>query len=184
MLMTVDELRKHITTDEEDQVLEEKLQALELSIRAYTNNNFQCRAFRAVAVATAGSNTLLAKEPIPFRMGDTLQISESELMPGCLVTVEQVTGGAVTVKEALYDESGVVITKVQYPADVKMGVVNLMKWELNNREKVGVASESISRHSVTYFDMSKDNSAMGFPVALLGFLKPYKKARFGGGIRA
>ena len=183
MILTVDELRSHISTDAEDQVLEAMLQALELSIRAYTNNNFQCRAFRAVASALTDGNQLLCKEPIPFRAGDTLQITESELMPGTLVTVAEVTGGTVTVKEALYNESGVVITKVQYPPDVKMGVVNLMKWELNNREKVGVASESLSRHSVTYFDMSKDNSAMGFPVALLGFLRPYKKARFGTGVR-
>ena len=66
--------------------------------------------------------------------------------------------------------------------DVKMGVVNLMKWELDNRDKVGVQSETISRHSVTYFNMDGDNSIMGFPKALLGFLKPYMKARFGRGI--
>ena len=71
---------------------------------------------------------------------------------------------------------------VAYPADVKMGVVNLLKWELNNRDKVGVASESISRHSVTYFDMTGDNSIMGYPKALMDFLKPYKKARFGQGL--
>lgn len=71
----------------------------------------------------------------------------------------------------------------EYPADVKMGVVNLMKWELNNRDKVGVASETISRHSVTYFNMDGDNSLMGYPKSLLGFLKPYKRARFGQGVR-
>ena len=64
-----------------------------------------------------------------------------------------------------------------------MGVVNMMKWELNNREKVGISSETISRHSVSYFDMSGDNSIAGFPKALLGFLKPYMKARFGQGVR-
>ena len=88
----------------------------------------------------------------------------------------------ITVTEDVFEESGVVLTKIKYPADVKMGVVNLMKWELENRDKVGVASESISRHSVTYFAMDGDNSTMGFPKALMGFLKPYKKARFGRGI--
>ena len=72
---------------------------------------------------------------------------------------------------------------VVYPADIKMGVVALMKWELDNRGKVGVSSETISRHSVTYFELTGDNSLMGYPKPLLGFLKPYKKARFGGGIR-
>ncbi len=118
MIMTVAELRQFIETDETDQVLEAKLQALELSIQGYTNNNF-----------------------------------ERHLTP-----------------------------EGEYPMDVKMGVVNLMKWELDNRDKVGIQSESISRHSVTYFNMDGDNSVMGFPKALMGFLKPYMKARFGRGI--
>ena len=118
MIMTVAELRQFIETDESDQVLEAKLQALELSVQGYTNNNF---------------------------------------------------------KRHLTPEG-------EYPMDVKMGVANLMKWELDNRDKVGVQSETISRHSVTYFNMDGDNSIMGFPKALLGFLKPYMKARFGRGI--
>ena len=40
MLMTVEELRQYITTEETDQVLAAKLSALELTIRNYTNNNF------------------------------------------------------------------------------------------------------------------------------------------------
>jgi hypothetical protein len=99
------------------------------------------------------------------------------------MTIAAVDGGRLTVKEATHEEEDVYITLVHYPADVKMGVVNLMKWEMNNRDKVGVASESISRHSVTYFDMTGDNSIMGYPKALLGFLKPYMKARFGQGVR-
>ena len=182
MILTVAELRQYITTDEEDQVLEAKLQALELLIRAYTNNNFQVRAYRAVAVAASEGNRLLFNSPVPFKVGDTLQITESDFMPGELVTVDAVSDDAVDVAEDLVDESGVVITKVKYPMDVKMGVVNLMKWELDNREKVGVASESISRHSVTYVDQTGDNTIMGYPVALMGFLKAYRKARFGRGI--
>lgn len=118
MIMTVEFLRRFIQTEEEDQALEARLQALELLIQGYTNNNFQ---------------------------------------------------------RHLTDNG-------EYPMDVKMGAVNLLKWELNNRDKVGVASESISRHSVTYFDMAGDNSIMGYPKALMGFLKPYMKARFGQGL--
>lgn len=183
MILTVAELRKYITTDDEDRVLEARLQALELLIRAYTNNNFQARAFRAVAVAVSNGNKLLFNSPIPFKVGDTLQITESDFMQDELVTVLSVDSSSVTVSGELIDESGVVVTKVKYPMDVKIGVVNLMNWELNNREKVGVASESISRHSVTYVDQTKDNTVMGYPVALVGFLKPYRKARFGRGIR-
>ena len=182
MILTVSELKQYITTDETDQVLEAKLQALELLIRAYTNNNFQIRAFRAVAVAVANGNKLLFNSPVPFKVGDTLQITESDFMQDELVTVLTVDDASITVSGELSDESGVVVTKVKYPMDVKMGIVNLMKWELDNREKVGVASESISRHSVTYVDQTGDNTIMGYPVALIGFLKPYRKARFGRGI--
>lgn len=183
MILTVSELRKHIDTEIDDQVLEAMLQALELLIRAYTNNNFQIRAFRAVAVAVAENNTLLFNSPVPFKVGDTLQLTESDFMCGELVTVAGVYDGSVMVDEDLTDESGVVVTKVKYPTDVKMGVVNLMKWELEHRDKVGVASESISRHTVEYVDQTGDNTIMGYPVALMGFLKPYRKARFGRGIR-
>lgn len=68
--------------------------------------------------------------------------------------------------------------QTNYPSDIKMGVVNLIKWELNNRDKVGIQSESISRHSVSYFDQSANNSAGGYPISLIGFLKPYIRARF------
>ena len=53
-----------------------------------------------------------------------------------------------------------------------------MKYECNMRDKVGIKSESISRHSVTYYDVNEENQVMGYPVSLLGFLKPYIKARF------
>lgn len=119
MIMSVAELRRFIETEEDDQVLEARLQALEVSIKGYTNNSFE---------------------------------------------------------RVLEAHNG------EYPMDVKMGAVNMMKWELNNRDKVGVASETISRHSVTYFSMDGDNSMMGYPRSLLGFLRPYKRARFGGGI--
>lgn len=183
MIMTVAELRQFVTTDDADQVLEAKLQALELLIRAYTNNNFQVRAFRAVAVAASSGHQLVTTANNPFKAGDTLQITESEFNAG-LVNVRTSSGGIITVKEELFDESGVVITKVVYPADVRMGCANLMKWEMNNRDKVGVSSETISRHSVTYFNMDGDNSIMGYPKSLLGFLKPYMKARFGQGLRS
>jgi hypothetical protein len=183
MILNVSELKQYITTEETDQVLEAKLQALELLIRAYTNNNFQIRAFRAVAVAVAQGNKLLFNSQVPFKVGDTLQITESDFMQDELVTVLTVEESSITVSGELSDESGVVVTKVKYPMDVKMGIVNLMKWELDNREKVGVASESISRHSVTYVDQTGDNTIMGYPVTLMGFLKAYRKARFGRGIR-
>lgn len=182
MIMTVAELRQYITTEETDQALEAKLLALELLIRSYTNNNFQARAFRAVADAAETGKTLsLVPGVNRFKAGDTLQVTDSALNAG-LVNVQTSNGNTVTVKEELYDESAVTVTKVVYPADIKLGVARMLQWQLDNGDKVGVQSETISRHSVTYFSMDGDNSIMGFPKALTGFLKPHMKARFGQGL--
>lgn len=140
MIMTVAELRKFIATDEEDAILESRLQALELLIRAYTNNNFQRRAFRAVAVAVSDGHKLLTTASNPFKPGDTLQITESELMPGELVTVATVSNMEIVVKENLYDESGVVITKIVYPMDVKIGhifAIGFIRFTFANAVKIG-----------------------------------------------
>jgi len=155
-------------------VLEAKLQALELLIRKYTNNNFQLRNIRFKCPVMA---TKLYLSTNMLSMGDTIQISESMYSDG-VYTIKDIADGFLEVDKQLYDESEVLVTKIEYPMDVRMGVVNMLKWDLNNRDKVGIQSETISRHSVTYFNMDGDNSTMGFPKSLLGFLKPYKKARF------
>lgn len=179
MIITAQEFRRYVTTDEEEQALEAKLSALELLIRAYTHNNFQQRTVRRMA-DIAGQTFVMDKNI--FKVGDTVQVTESNFNDG-LYTVTAADDSTITVKEDTTDEEFVYLTRVVYPMDVKMGVVNLMKWELQNRDKVGVQSESISRHSVTYFNMDGDNSTMGYPKSLLGFLKPYMKARFGQGVR-
>lgn len=182
MIMTVAELRQFVTTGEEDQALEARLQALELLIRAYTNNNFQQRGFRVEADIRGG--VFMSESLIPFAVGDTVMISQSDLQSDCLCTVKEITDDTTfTVNESCADDDCILVTKVVYPADVKLGVANMLKWQLDNGNKVGVASETISRHSVTYFDMTGDNSAVGFPKALTGFLRPYMKARFGRGLR-
>ena len=120
MIMTTAELRQYIDTQEGDQALEARLQALELSIKGYTNNSF--------------------------------------------TRVLEATGG-------------------EWPMDIKMGVVDLLKWKMDAGTKIGIASETLSRHAVTYESMTADNTAMGYPKALTAFLKPYMRARFGQGVR-
>lgn len=117
MIMTTAELRQHVTTREEDQALELRLQALEASIRKYTNNTF---------------------------------------------------------KRVLAENGG------EWPADIKMGVARLIKYDLHNApEKAGIVSETLSRHAVTYETRTAENTAMDYPAQLMGFLKPYMRARFG-----
>ena len=175
MLMTVEELKTFIKTDENDKVLEAKLQALELLIRSYTNNNFQDRDCRRLADIVGG--LFVVDALTPFEVGETVQISETKLNKG-LFTVKEVTDATFSVLEKVDDESNVLVTKVAYPIDVKLGAVNMLKWDIENRDKIGVQSESLSRHSVTYFNLDGDNSLLGYPKSLCGFMKPYMKCRF------
>ena len=117
MIMTIEELRRHVTTDKEDDALTDMLLAIEQAIKGYTGNSF---------------------------------------------------------KRVLAANNG------EWPADIKMGCVKLMQYDLSKAsQKAGIAAETLSRHAVTYETRTTENTAMGYPVALMGFLKPYMRARFG-----
>lgn len=178
MIISVEELKEFVTTDKSDSVLEVMLQALEQNIRKYTNNRFhQMPYVRIKADIIAGA--FITSDEIPFKVGDTIQVSVGDNATDCGVyTISEIQGDTFLVKEDIGDYANATISKVRYSADVVMGVVNLIKWDLENRAKVGIQSETISRHSVTYFNMDGDNSTMGYPKSLLGFLKPYMKCRF------
>ena len=177
MLMTVEELKKYIQTDVAEEVLAAKLSALELLIRQYTNNNFQMAGIRRNADIVGGE--FIVNSTVPFKVGDTVQVSVSVLNRG-LYTVSEVAEHSFKVKEneELTYETNVLVTRVDYPLDVKLGAASMLDWELKNQDKVGIASETLSRHSVSYADPNGDNYVMGYPKALTGFLKVYKKARF------
>lgn len=155
-------------------LLSMKLDAIESLIRSYTNNNFQNRSMRIEVPVING--VLVGHSPY-FKVGDTVQISQSLVNDG-LYGIAEITDGYIMPDSDLYDFPMNTVTKVIYPADVQKGVIDLMLWEVENRQKVGIKSETISRHSVTYYDQDADNQVMGYPVSLLGFLKPYIKARF------
>lgn len=174
MLLTPDKLKTYISTNESDELLTERLTALETLIRSYTHNNFQKREIRSYSPAY---DNLLLNPPPYIAKGDTIQISDSLLNNG-LYLVTDISGMGMTVDKPLIDCEKNLVTKIFYPPDVIMGAVNMLKWDIDNRDKVGIQSETISRHSVTYFNMDGENAVMGYPKSLLGFLKPYMKARF------
>ena len=174
MIVPVTDARKFINTDSTDEMLEMKLAALETLIRSYTHNDFQVREIRSQSEVI---DNKIVNPPLHLTIGDTIQISQSLLNNG-IYTVTEIADKGMTVSGNLLDCSKNLVTKVYYPDDVIMGVVNLYKWEQENRAKVGIQSETISRHSVTYFNMDGENAVMGYPKSLLGFLKPYMKARF------
>ena len=110
-------------------------------------------------------------------MGDTIQISQSHYNDG-LYVITKLDNDTITLDKDLFDNEFNMVTKIEYPTAIVQGVINLMKWDVNSRDKVGIQSESISRHSVTYFNQDGSNSTIGYPTSLLGFLEPFKKARF------
>lgn len=155
-------------------IIQKKLDALEILIRKYTNNNFQNKNIRFL---TDSVGTILNGSSIFLKVGDTIQISESRVNDG-LYVVKEVSENSIVVDKPLFTVSHNLVTKVEYPLDIQQGIINLMKWEQTNRDKVGIKSETLSRHSVTYYDQDKNNQVMGYPVSLLGFLDSYMKARF------
>ncbi len=173
MIISVEDAKKYINTNDEDSVLEARLQALELLIRKYTNNNFQKRAFRSLGTIEGGK---LYCDTYFFKEGDTVEISESRFNEGLLVVKGMGEGNIPC--EGYLDEEDILVTKVEYPADVVMGVIDMLRWELEHCTKVGIQSETLSRHTVTYFNLDGTNSDVGFPKTLLGFLRPYMKCRF------
>lgn len=76
----------------------------------------------------------------------------------------------------------------EYPLDVQLGAINVLKWQLrNDAQNSGsagnqpVQSETISRHTVTYATDSTESdidALVGVPRKLSAFLKPYMRARF------
>lgn len=154
--------------------LTDRLKAVEALIRTYTNNNFQNRNMRIVAPVIDG---IIQGHSPYIKAGDTVQISQSKVNDG-LYEVMEAADGWIKLDGELYDSPDNMVTKVIYPADVQKGVIDLMIWEKDNRHKVGIKSETLSRHSVTYYDQDSNNQVMGYPVSLLGFLKPYMRPRF------
>ena len=174
MIISIEKAKNLISFPESwtDDKIKMKLLAVEQTIRAYTNNNFQDRGFRIQADIAAG--VFMSESLIPFSVGDTVQVSESRLNKG-LFTVHSADDQTFMVDEETRDEDSVLVTKVVYPADVVNCCVELMEWAVSYAGKVGIKSETLSRHSVTYEDSA--TMFMGYPASLLGCLKPYRKAR-------
>ena len=175
MIISVEDAKSLIDFgDWTDARIEMKLKSIEQTIRAYTNNNFQDRGRRCTVDIVDGA--FVSGSDVPFAVGDTVQVSETGLNDG-LFTVSYVDGSTFTTEREPADEKRVLCTRIAYPADVVACCVNLLEWEIRNRAKVGIQSETLSRHSVTYFNQDSANQVMGYPASLLGCLSAYRKVR-------
>lgn len=173
MIASVSQLKSQYPTTESDDNLERMLTAVEFMIRAYTNNKFHAPRVHYDVVSTSDG---FVGHMGRLRVDDTIEVLAGD--NAGLYTIIAVTSEGVTVDRDVYPDVSNTIVKVVYPPDVIFGALALVNWKLEHRDKVGVQSETISRHSVTYFNMDGENAVMGYPVAEMGFLTPYRKARF------
>ena len=149
-----------------------KLKAIEETVRKYTNNNFQNRFIRGECAVDEQS---MIYGIIPgLKAGDTIQISESKFNAG-LYVVDAISGDQIIVDKELITESHILVTKIEYPDNVVECCINLLEWSITHGQKVGIKSETLSRHSVTYEDSGTLYD--GYPIGILNGLKLYKKAR-------
>jgi hypothetical protein len=172
MIITVEDLKKRVNCGTAtDDLITAKLEAIEAVIRAYTNNNFQQRPVR---FAGRSEDFRVYGSPRFFAVGDTVQISGSGVNDG-LYVVMVVDGDHLELDKPLMPTQFNLVTKISYPADVIQCAVDLFKWNQTMGDKVGIKSETISRHSVTYEDSA--TLFMGYPVGILNGLNLHKKAR-------
>ena len=171
MILSLEELRGVNEFSEiPDNQLITMCEGIEDFIRQYTNNSFTNRNITFNAPSIDGK--LKTVSP-PFKVGDTVLISKSLYNSGVYV-IKDIDG---TLNEGLYDDKNNKVTLVQYPKAVKNGVLDLLKYNVKMADKVGISSESLSRHSVTYSQPQSD-SINGYPSYMMSFLNPYMKARF------
>ena len=172
MIISVENLKKQIDCGTAtDDLITAKLEAIEAVIRAYTNNNFQQREIR---FAGRSEGLKVYGAPQFFAVGDTVQISGSGVNDG-LYLITTVGADHIELDKSLMTDEFNLVTKIKYPADVIQCAVDLYQWKQTMGEKVGIKSETISRHSVTYEDSA--TLFMGYPVGILNGLQLYKKAR-------
>ena len=162
MLMTVEHLRKFVDTETPDELLAEHLAALESAIRQETHNTFTERGFRHVTAIQGG---VMLTPSLRILTGDTVQICEQlyTVLPDSMLS------------PAPADTDSAVLHRVAYPPDVVMGCVDILRYKLS---RAGIASETISRHSVTFSGEDAYSGVLGVPARLTKFLDRYRKARF------
>ena len=160
---------------------QEDLDALETSVRELTNNNFQNVHIRFKGIEFMANNLIAVKDSIVgLKVGDTIEVNYSHYNDGLFV-IEEIAGKQIKVQGTPFfvaNTGGSMLTLVQYPADIARGIKKLIAYDKKMASKVGIKSESISRMSITYYDVNASETVDGYPAALVSFLQKYEKMRW------
>lgn len=177
MLLTEEQAKKIDPLLEKDDI-----KALEAVIRANTNNHFHRNGYKPLLVKLEGGK-LYFKAPINlFSVGSTVEIHGTPYLDG-FYTVSVVGDGYIEVEEATlagnHSLVGANLYLIEYPADVVAGAKKVIKYKAQMANKVGVKSETVSRVSVTYYEVNRHEGVIdGVPSYLWSFLDPYRKLRW------
>ena len=122
---------------------------------------------------TAIQGGVLLTPSLRILTGDTVQIGEQlyTVLPDSMLS------------PAPADTDSAVLHRVAYPPDVVMGCADILRYKLSRAgqtaaDRAGIASETISRHSVTFSGEDAYSGILGVPERLVRFLDRYRKARF------
>lgn len=177
MIISIDEAKKIDPNIEQDD-----LEAFEQSVRALTNNSFQNTNVRFDKITLEEPNVIRTKQKVNgLRTGDTVEVNYSYFNDGLFV-VEELSDNKIKVKGKPFlaeDNADMIVTLVNYPADIKKSIKALIAYDLKMAGKVGIKSETYSRMSTTYYDVGSNENVDGYPSSLLSFLNKYEKMRWG-----
>lgn len=110
---------------------------------------------------------ILPKKPTDGTASD----SETDLDYSYNITVRMPAG----IEEFIEGSVDGSLVKVYYPLDVIAGVKKLLQYDINTASLVGIKSETVSRLSTTYFDMTASESEGGYPRSLITFMYKYRR---------
>lgn len=174
MLLTLSDVT-HI----DDALTQDDLDAYEHQIRELTNNKFHHKHIRARNLAFRDNQIISANELIGFKSGDTVEVFGTKFNDG-LYVVQSLDSNTLTINQDLIDETATQaqVVKVDYPKDLKRGLLEIIKYKKKMANKIGIKSETIARKSTSYFDVNKGDNVEGIPSSYYSFLKKYKKLRW------
>lgn len=167
--------------DLDPDIEQEDLDAFEEAVRRLTNNNFQNKNVRFKGLDIVEPNIIKVKSEIKgLRIGDAVEINYSDFNNGLYVVKELSEKEIAVQEEAFYAEksSDLMLTKVEYPADIKRGIKKLIEYYLKMADKIGIKSQTISRMHTTYYNVDASDNTEGYPASLLSFLDKYEKMRW------
>lgn len=183
MILPLNELQNLLSKEvENEEWLKLKLNAIESMIVNKTNNNFIVQKSKLCTNVIFNNKSITAPsynfESLGYKKDNQILVMHTNLNNG-YYTVANVTKNTIElIEDVNNEECDCTIAKVEYPADIIVGTVKLIEYDLKMADKLGVKSETISRYSVTYYDVTSNESDEGYPSSLLGFLKKYRNLRW------